>query len=72
MYAQGSRVRPPPVIEDTYTSRFYFSPVGSSGGGGFFSYVLSFCYNVMTSILQLIFAIFRKNVRPGNLIHIGY
>ncbi|XP_001606512.1 FAS-associated factor 2 [Nasonia vitripennis] len=63
MYAQDSRVRPPPVVDETST-RIYFSPPGSSGGGGFFSYVFSLCYNLVTSILQLIFAIFRRNVRP--------
>ena len=64
MYAQDSRVRPPPVVDEA-TSRIYFSPA-SSGSGGFLSYVISLCYNVVTSILQLIYAIFRRNVRPGN------
>lgn len=66
MYAQDSRVRPPPVVDET-SARIYFSPPGSSGGGGFFSYVFSLCYNVVTSILQLIFAMFRRNVRPGKI-----
>ncbi|KAJ8683205.1 hypothetical protein QAD02_018997 [Eretmocerus hayati] len=66
MYAQDARVRPPPVVDET-SSRIYFSPAGNAGSGGFFSYVLSFCYNVVTSILQLIFAIFRKNVRPVSI-----
>ncbi|XP_033220467.1 FAS-associated factor 2 [Belonocnema kinseyi] len=64
MYAQDSRSRPPAVVDDT-ASRIYFSPPGSAaGGGGFLSYVFSMCYNLVTSILQLVFAIFRKNVRP--------
>lgn len=65
MYAQDSRSRPPAVVDDT-ASRIYFSSPGSAaGGGGFLSYVFSMCYNLVTSILQLVFAIFRKNVRPG-------
>lgn len=65
MYAQDSRSRPPAVVDDT-TTRIYFSSSGStSGGGGFLSYVFSMCYNLVTSILQLVFAIFRTNVRPG-------
>lgn len=64
MYAQDSRSRPPAVVDDS-TSRIYFSPPGTSaGGGGFLSYVFSMCYNLMTSILQLVFALFRTNVRP--------
>ncbi|XP_014214246.1 FAS-associated factor 2 [Copidosoma floridanum] len=67
MYAQDSRVRPPPVVDES-NSRIYFTSAGSTGGGGFFStYILPFCYNLMTSILQLIFAIFRRNVRPVSL-----
>ncbi|XP_058808418.1 FAS-associated factor 2 [Phymastichus coffea] len=66
MYAQDARIRPPQVVDDT-SSRIYFSPAGSSGSGGFFSYIMSLCYNVFTSILQLIFAIFRRNVRPVSL-----
>lgn len=66
MYAQDARVRPPPVVDET-SSRIYFSPAHNSGSGGFFSYIMSLCYNVVTSILQLIFAIFRRNVRPGKL-----
>ncbi|XP_011497532.1 PREDICTED: FAS-associated factor 2 [Ceratosolen solmsi marchali] len=66
MYAQDTRVRPPPVVDET-SSRIYFSPTGSSGNGGFFSYMLSFCYNIVTSIFKLLFAIFRRNIRPVSL-----
>ena len=67
MYAQDARARPPPVVEDS-NSRIYFSASeGSNSSGGIFSYVMSFCYNFVTSILQFIFAIFRRNVRPGNV-----
>ena len=68
MYAQDSRSRPPTVVDDT-TSRIYFSQPGSSaGGGGILSYVFSMCYNLVSSILQLVFAIFRTNVRPGTIL----
>ncbi|XP_015598638.1 FAS-associated factor 2 [Cephus cinctus] len=65
MYAQDSRSRPPPVVDDT-GSRIYFSPAGSSGGaaGGLLSYVFSMCYHLVSGILQLVLAIFRSNVRP--------
>ncbi|KAK0175471.1 hypothetical protein PV327_009219 [Microctonus hyperodae] len=64
MFAQDTRYRPPAVVEDT-SSRIYFNPPGSAGsGGGFLSSIFSMCYNLMTSILQLVFAIFRSNVRP--------
>ncbi|XP_011312283.1 FAS-associated factor 2 [Fopius arisanus] len=64
MYAQDSRARPPAVVDDT-NSRIYFSPAGSSAsGGGFSSFVFSMCYNLVTSILHILFAIFRTNVRP--------
>ncbi|XP_015113162.1 FAS-associated factor 2 [Diachasma alloeum] len=65
MYAQDSRARPPAVVDDT-NSRIYFSPSGSSasGGGGFLSFIFSMCYNLVTSILHILFAIFRTNVRP--------
>lgn len=65
MYAQDSRSRPPQVVDDS-SSRIYFNYPGSSGGGGgLLSYILSMCYNIVSSILQLVFAIFRTNVRPG-------
>lgn len=65
MYAQDSRSRPPAVVDDM-ASRIYFSPPGGSGnGGGFLSFVFSMCYNFVTSILQLVFAVFRSDVRPG-------
>lgn len=68
MYAQDSRARPPPVVEDS-SSRIYFtSPGGPSSDKGLLSYMMSLCYNFMTSILQFFFAIFRRNVRPGNLV----
>ncbi|KAL6430818.1 hypothetical protein ACFW04_006972 [Cataglyphis niger] len=64
MYAQDSRARPPQVVDDS-SSRIYFSYPGSSGGGGgLLSYIFSMCYNIVSSILQLLFAIFRRNVRP--------
>lgn len=66
MYAQDSRSRPPQVVDDS-SSRIYFNYPGSSGGGGgILSYILSMCYNIVSSILQLVLAIFRTNVRPGN------
>jgi len=65
MYAQDSRARPPQVVDDS-SSRIYFSYPGSSGGGGgLLSYIFSMCYNLVSSILQLLFAIFKRNVRPG-------
>lgn len=67
MFAMDSRSRPPAVVDDT-SSRIYFNPSGasgSSGGGGFLSFVYSMCYSLVTSILQIFFAIFRPNVRPG-------
>lgn len=64
IYAQDSRSRPPPVVDDT-VSRIYFGPPGSSSsGGGFLSYIFSVCYNIVTNTLQLILAFFRSNVRP--------
>ncbi|XP_020283243.1 FAS-associated factor 2-A isoform X2 [Pseudomyrmex gracilis] len=63
MYAQDSHARPPQVVDDS--SRIYFSYPGSSGGGGgILSYIFSMCYNIVSSILQLLFAIFRRNVKP--------
>ncbi|XP_011333890.1 FAS-associated factor 2 isoform X2 [Ooceraea biroi] len=64
MYAQDSRSRPPQVVDDS-SSRIYFSYPGSSGGGGgLLSFIFSMCYNIVSSILQLVLAIFRRNVRP--------
>ncbi|XP_066584165.1 FAS-associated factor 2 [Prorops nasuta] len=64
MYAQDSRSRPPQVVDDT-GSRIYFNHSGNSGGsGGLLSYIFTTCYNIVSSILQLIFAIFRSDVRP--------
>ncbi|XP_034939607.1 FAS-associated factor 2-B [Chelonus insularis] len=64
MYAQDLRSRPPAVFDDT-SSRIYFNPSGSSGSsGGFLSLLFSMCYNLVTSILHLVFAIFQTNVRP--------
>ncbi|XP_012226037.1 FAS-associated factor 2 [Linepithema humile] len=64
MYAQDSRARPPQVVDET-SSRIYFSYPGSaSGGGGVVSYFLSMCYNVVSGLLQLLFALFRRNLRP--------
>lgn len=61
MYAQDARSRPPQVIDDN-SSKIYFNYPGSSNsGGGFISYIYSMCYNLIRSILQLIF---RTNVRP--------
>lgn len=65
MYAQDSRARPPQVVDET-SSRIYFSYPGSAGGGGgIVSYFLSMCYNVVSGLLQLLFALFRRNLRPG-------
>lgn len=67
MYAQDSRARPPPVVEDA-SSRIYFGQPGGSGitgGGG--SYLFNFFYNIIANIFQVIFALFRTNVRPGIL-----
>ncbi|XP_014236686.1 FAS-associated factor 2 [Trichogramma pretiosum] len=66
MYAQDSRLRPPTVVDEA-NARIYFSPEGSPNSGGFFSYLMSLCYNVVTSIFQLIFTLFRRNVRPVSL-----
>ena len=67
MFAQDSRSRPPAVVDDM-ASRIYFSPAGGSGNnGGFLSFVFSMCYNFVTSILQLVLAVFRTDVRPGKL-----
>ncbi|XP_012270330.1 FAS-associated factor 2 [Orussus abietinus] len=64
MYAQDSRARPPQVVDES-SSRIYFGPPGGSGsGGGFFSYTISLCYNLVASIIQLLFAIFGTNARP--------
>ncbi|KAG7198715.1 hypothetical protein KM043_001706 [Ampulex compressa] len=64
MYAQDSRSRPPQVVDDS-SSRIYFNYAGSpGGGGGLLSYIFSMCYNLISSVLQLIFAIFRADVRP--------
>ncbi|XP_043270583.1 FAS-associated factor 2 [Venturia canescens] len=64
MFAQDSRSRPPAVVDDM-ASRIYFSPPGSPGaGGGFLSFVFNICYNFVTSILQLVFTVFRSDVRP--------
>lgn len=65
MYAQDSRSRPPQVVDDS-SSRIYFSyPESSGAGGGLLSFIFSICYNIVSSILQLVLAIFRRNVRPG-------
>lgn len=64
MYAQDSRSRPPQVVDDS-SSRIYFNYSGNSGGsGGFISYIFSMCYNIVSSIIQLVFSIFRTGVRP--------
>lgn len=65
MYAQDSRSRPPLVVDNS-SSRIYFNRAGSSSGGsgGLLPYFFSMCYNIVSSILQLVFAIFRSEVRP--------
>ncbi|KAI4502289.1 hypothetical protein M0802_002971 [Mischocyttarus mexicanus] len=65
MYAQDSRSRPPQVVDDS-SSRIYFNHAAgsSSGRGGLLPYIFSMCYNIVSSILQLVLAIFRSEVRP--------
>ncbi|XP_046749059.1 FAS-associated factor 2 [Diprion similis] len=64
MYAQDSRSRPPPVIDDT-GFRIYFNPPNTSdNGGGLFSYIYTLWCNIVSSIGQLLLAIFRSDIRP--------
>ncbi|XP_031849459.1 fas-associated factor 2 [Nomia melanderi] len=64
MYAQDSRSRPPQVVDDS-SSRIYFHySESSSGSGSYLSYIFSFFYERVISILQLVLSIFRGNARP--------
>ena len=71
MYAQDSRVRPPPVVDES-NSRVYYSPARNSGSGGFFSFLIPFCYNFVAQIFQFIFSIFRRTPRPGNAMNLCF
>lgn len=51
------------------TSRIYFNPPASGRNvAGFLSFVFNVSYSFVTSFLQLVFAMFQTNGRPGKLI----